>query len=63
MGFKELCPGAQQNSVLNARNPAFFSHKNMTFQTIRTNILTFPTVGENIYSSRTAINWSLNMEE
>jgi len=43
VGFKELCPGVQQNSVLNARNPAFFSHKNMTFQKICTNILTFPT--------------------
>jgi len=35
----------------------------MTFQTIRTSILTLPTVGENIYSSRKAISRSLNMEE
>jgi hypothetical protein len=51
-------------SALNARSPqGFQSHKNMTFQIIRMNILTFATVREKVYGSRMAINRSLNMEE
>ena len=50
--------------VINARSlQVFRSHKNTTFLTIRTNISTFPTVGENVHSSRTAIRRSLDMEE
>ena len=43
MFFKQLCPGAPQNSVRGAKCPGGFpSHQNTIFLTIRTNILTFP---------------------
>jgi hypothetical protein len=41
--FKELCPGAPQNSVRGAKCIGVFpSHKNVIHLTMRTNILTFP---------------------
>ena len=43
-GFKKICPSVPQNSVRNTEwiSYGFPSHKNMTFLTMHTNILTFP---------------------
>jgi hypothetical protein len=61
VGFEELCssvPPPQQNSVWNtvwsgSPPPLHVSHKNMTFLTMCTNILTFPRGGNIDRSSKT----------
>jgi len=56
MGLTKHCPGVTQNSVQDTKcSSSFLSHKNITFLIIDTKYFDFPTVGENIYRSRTAI--------
>jgi hypothetical protein len=59
VSLKELCPGVPLNTVLDARYRG-------VFQVIKFDIYDnvyehsdFPTLGENIYRSRRAVNWLL----
>jgi len=52
MGSKELCPGVPQNSIRDARYPAFFSsYNNAKILSLSKTILIL-IVGENIYGTR-----------
>lgn len=44
-GLKELCPGVPQNPIRDTNICVFLSHKNTTFQTMRTYVLTLPQWG------------------
>jgi len=56
IGFKDLswCPAELVSG--HKKSWPFPAHKNKTYLAIRTNILTFPTVKDLVYSSRRTIN-------